>query len=400
LLDWNGHANLEFAASTYCVFYLYGYLFKGNKKVQLALNNIDDLHEKDEINIFLRGRMLTSMDAMWRIYGYQTYPSSQPYVTLIKPKLPFEVNMWVQEGKLSDLYVYFLRPNVLHNLTICQFYNMYDYRFKLDGARFRNYEPSGQITINDSCYFIQPTDGIKSFYIIKRLHPENVITRLNGIPPDAGEIYYVRFILREMAVKSFDDMLTYDGIRCQSFQEATYKRGLLQSDSEAVDTFQEARLYQSPNALRALFVLLTIQGFPTINIYNSEELKEAMYTDFCRGTSLESIRSAKEKLLEDLYDRFSRHNKDMTDFGLPKPINLSSELERELSQVEDTNFNALWLQELERETPNTEEMQIAFDEITRAIMIGETAFFCIRGVGGAGKTNFAKKVVNFTTQKN
>jgi tRNA A37 threonylcarbamoyladenosine biosynthesis protein TsaE len=59
----------------------------------------------------------------------------------------------------------------------------------------------------------------------------------------------------------------------------------------------------------------------------------------------------------------------------------------------------LWLQELERETPNTEEMQIAFDEITRAIMIGETAFFCIRGVGGAGKTNFAKKVVNFKTHK-
>ncbi len=63
-------------------------------------------------------------------------------------------------------------------------------------------------------------------------------------------------------------MLTYDGIRCQSFQEVTYRRGLLQSDSEAVDSFQEARLYQSPNALRALFVLLTIQGFPTINIYN------------------------------------------------------------------------------------------------------------------------------------
>ncbi len=120
-----------------------------------------------------------------------------------------------------------------------------------------------------------------------------------------------------------------------------------------------------------------------------------MYTDFCRGTSLESISSAKEKLLEDLHDRFSKHNKVMTDFGLPKPINLSSELERELSQVEDKSFNASWLQELERETPNTDEMKIAYDEIARAIMTGETAFFCIRGVGGAGKTNFCKKCNQF-----
>jgi hypothetical protein len=83
-------------------------------------------------------------------------------------------------------------------------------------------------------------------------------------------------------------------------------------DCEAIDTFQEARLYQLLNALKALFVLLMIQGFPTLSMYNSKELKEAMYSDFYRGNNLQSIRSAEEKLLEDLHDRFSRHNKDMT----------------------------------------------------------------------------------------
>jgi hypothetical protein len=263
---------------------------------------------------------------------------------------------------------------------------MYDYRYKLEGARFQN-------NANETYFFIQPTDGFKPFYIIKRINPQNSITRLNGIPPDAGEIYYVRFILREIPVKSFDDMLAFDGILCKSFQEATYKRGLLEMDCEAIDTFQEARLYQSPNALRALFVLLTIQGFPTLSIYNSKELKEAMYSDFYQGNSLQSIRFAEEKLLEDLHDRFSRHSKDMTQYGLPKPINVSTELERELSQVGDKHFNTLWLQELNQDTPTTNEMQIAYDEITEAIRRGETSFFCIRGVGGAGKTNFAKKVL-------
>ena len=55
VLDWDGHANLEFAASTYCIFYLYSYLFKGNRKVQLAINNLAGIESDDEINIFLRG---------------------------------------------------------------------------------------------------------------------------------------------------------------------------------------------------------------------------------------------------------------------------------------------------------------------------------------------------------
>jgi hypothetical protein len=51
--------------------------------------------------------MLTSMNAMWRIFGYQTYPAPTPSVWLIKAKLPSEVNMWIQEGKLTDVYVLF-----------------------------------------------------------------------------------------------------------------------------------------------------------------------------------------------------------------------------------------------------------------------------------------------------
>lgn len=138
LLDWDGHANLEFAASTYCIFYLYSYLFKGNKKVQLQLNNVGDINKDDEINIYLRGRMLTSMDAMWRVFGYQTYPAPYPAVRLIKAKLPIEVTAWCNEGKLTDIYVYFQRPQSLASLTVCEFYTYYDYKHTLEDARFRS----------------------------------------------------------------------------------------------------------------------------------------------------------------------------------------------------------------------------------------------------------------------
>ena len=52
VIDWDGHANLEFAASTYCIFYLYSYLFKGNRKVQLALAKAAGIDTSDEIQIF------------------------------------------------------------------------------------------------------------------------------------------------------------------------------------------------------------------------------------------------------------------------------------------------------------------------------------------------------------
>ena len=75
--------------SNYAVLYLYKYLFKGVKKVRVDFDIVNDLHEKDEINQYLRGRIITSMDVMWRAFGFQTYPATYPFVRLICCKLPY-----------------------------------------------------------------------------------------------------------------------------------------------------------------------------------------------------------------------------------------------------------------------------------------------------------------------
>jgi len=76
LLDWEGHCNSEFCASTYALIYLFKYLMKGNKKIQVFLNNTDDVGEADEIKLHLRGRMISSMEAAWRCLSYNIYPAS------------------------------------------------------------------------------------------------------------------------------------------------------------------------------------------------------------------------------------------------------------------------------------------------------------------------------------
>lgn len=71
LEDWDGHSYIDWCGSTYTVLYLYKYLYKGAKKVKFRLQNADDINDKDEISLYIRGRYLCSMDATWRILGYQ-----------------------------------------------------------------------------------------------------------------------------------------------------------------------------------------------------------------------------------------------------------------------------------------------------------------------------------------
>jgi len=65
-----------------------------------------------------------------------------------------------------------------------------------------------------------------------------------------------------------------------TFQEACVARGLCTDITEAVIAFSESVIFCSPAQLRAFFVLLTIQGFPTLHIFNVDELRGAMMEDY------------------------------------------------------------------------------------------------------------------------
>lgn len=114
LIDWEGHINVEYAGTSYTVLYLYKYLFKGNRKVKATFCDItENISKNDEIKLYIRGRFLCAMDAMWRISGYHTYPVAKPSVSKIKVKLPSHVEQLFSDGKICGLAVYFARPSHL-----------------------------------------------------------------------------------------------------------------------------------------------------------------------------------------------------------------------------------------------------------------------------------------------
>ena len=78
-----------------------------------------------------------------------------------------------------------------------------------------------------------------------------------------------------------------------TFQEACVARGLCTDITEAVIAFSESVIFCSPAQLRGFFVLLTIQGFPTLHIFNVDELRDAMTADYRQEFPLGDIAANK-----------------------------------------------------------------------------------------------------------
>ena len=101
--------------------------------------------------------------------GYQTYPSPNPSVRIIKIKTENEINKIIQDGQVCDLLTYFNRPNVLQNLTFAAFYQIYTYSLKLT-AQYRNIEFN---SLDLSCFAIFIPHTFKTYYIYKRNYYKN-----------------------------------------------------------------------------------------------------------------------------------------------------------------------------------------------------------------------------------
>ena len=94
---------------------------------------------KDEILLYVRGRYLCSMDAMWRTLRYHTYPSPTPTVYIIKVKLPEVTNYFSSRNELTDIQAYFQRPAQLHPLLYTEFHNRYIIKRTLSNLFKRKY---------------------------------------------------------------------------------------------------------------------------------------------------------------------------------------------------------------------------------------------------------------------
>ena len=204
ILHWGGHACLEFSGSTYCVLYLYDYLYKGSKKVQVNFNLTipNGLNPKDEQGHYIRGRKLNSMECMWRGLGYQTYPATNPKVFTLKVQLQDYVDNFSRLGKLTSMAIYMNRPAQLFDLRYGDFFRQFIVTRK---------QPSN----NETRWFKLTTMSRQygaEVYIKARKETDRVIVRLNMVMMGMGELYYLRLILMNKPISSCIDAKTVNGM--------------------------------------------------------------------------------------------------------------------------------------------------------------------------------------------
>jgi hypothetical protein len=421
LLDWNGHINVEYAGTTYTVLYLYKYLFKGNKKEKAKIMqqeenpNLTEEEEKNEILMYLKGRIICSMDSMWRFFHFQTYPSAKPSVMKINVKLPDHVEKLLQEQKLSDMTVYFARPQILADYKFTEFYHHFSYDRKLP-KRFRGktlWTEHGSVPFDENDFCVDVTAKVpalayagKTVYIFsKDSRYDKAIVRMSFLYPSAGEIFYLRILVKHRPAMSFLEYRTCNGTMHRTFQQSAIAHGYVDEYNETAIAFEEMKDVSTAAELRSFVVMLTVEGFPTLCIMENEAYVKILYDDFlhdneCRGTN---TKLAMNKMLIDLKRRFDTQGKEglMEACGFPMPIEdlRFTELERHRLLYPALEQEALFHQ-LCIQYPNTPEQEEVFQLIKAAVDNQQQLFLFIQGSAGTGKSTFANKVNAYVRSKN
>jgi hypothetical protein len=139
-------------------------------------------------------------------------------------------------------------------------------------------------------YHAMTIPGLKKnpLYLYKRKDNADRIVRTEMIYITAGEPYYLRLISKSRPFNSFKDARTVNGTVYATFQEAAIASHLVEDDRDARQCFLEAShfngtgpqdVHLTPSRLRGLFAHLTLNGYPTLNIFNDVALRDTMLTD-------------------------------------------------------------------------------------------------------------------------
>jgi hypothetical protein len=377
----------------------------------------------DEIGHYFRGRRLCAMDAVWRLLGFQTYPSSVPAVLAIKVRTEEFVELYAKDfKKYTDIEIYMKRQynadlwELSKNLTYKEFFSQFVY----------GYSPPTRAYLvgnNGAHHFIIVDTRTKKrpdVHVTKRSASRAaVVVRLTSVSRRSGELWYLRLILKNRAVSSFADCYkqwdieTNDYFRDQegeivthpTFQLAAVHNLYVESGKEeCLTAFSISALEDNdkPSALRLLFVTMTVNGFPTLAIKLRKDLWRCMYErqegrdPRQEELSLSESNRLEQELLTRLSDLLQAQNLTMEQFGLPSPDKMNTELERYALNF-PMNEQLQKLKDLQLLAPLNHEQAAVFDSFMTIIRNqgpnDDCRFLLLEGDGGTGKSLLLKHIV-------
>jgi len=297
--------------------------------------------------------------------------------------------------KLTSMDLYFNRPMALLRMKFQEMFEKYVVQRKPKTLQNVN----GQWMCGRPlrlCFHLAMLSDVygRQIYLVARDPSKRAICRLEQGRLGEGEKWYLRIILLNRPIRSFEDAKLVNGVRYPTFQEAALRSNFIKDGDECLCAFREAQLINIPRQMRALFTILTLQGYPTSVIYNDPVLQRSMY-DFDPSKNDSQLQ---QSMLEDIQRRLVTEGKSMAVYGLPMPIQRMTELEIHKLKY-SRQQGRLNYQRLEQDKPFNVEQQDIFNIVTEASgaqrKFDDGLFYFMKADAGCGKTTVAMKLAAY-----
>ncbi|KAK9740788.1 hypothetical protein RND81_03G060200 [Saponaria officinalis] len=322
-------------------------------------------------------------------------------------------NRWVVPYNAFLLAKYDCHLNVEVCSTVKAVKYLYKYVYKgHDRISFALTESDPPTTIDEissynSARWVSPPEAawrIFRFYL-NEIHPNIVVMqkkndkflaprqsgftigRLVYINPSEGERHYLRLLLKNVRRPlSFDDLLTVNDLRCTTFREPAYRRGLLEADNSIEKCLEEASQYQLPFVLRRLFATLLIYCQPKSPRDLFEKFNSHLSADFAltfstnpRKVFIMTLKSI-SSIIESMGKSF-----DSFDFG-GLTVDADTADQRTMKEIEEGVNISITTDDIDAVKLLNSEQRIAYNLINDTVMRGQSGSFFLDGPGGTGKT--------------
>ena len=125
-----------------------------------------------------------------------------------------------------------------------------------------------------------PKNEWEQYSWTERKQHANTIGRLYTVSPAEAERYHLRLLLdRRTDFYSYEQLLTYNGVIYNTYQEVCLAMGIIDDDKECIDAMQEAINYKYGTAIRKLFATIMVHTPPTKPRALWDKFKEGISED-------------------------------------------------------------------------------------------------------------------------
>jgi hypothetical protein len=350
--------------------------------------------ELDEITSYITKRFLTCTKACWRHFEFDIVQIKPPVMQL---QLHLEQEQNVVFKTTKEDVEEALAKNRDTMLTGYFFAN----QSHIQQAESLLYEdmPSKFVWTKqgkDKCWALRDES---------RPH-QRVIGRMPLIDPNAGDLFYLRILLKNLIGKqSFKDIRTVDNVTYLSNREACLKLGLLHNDSHWEDCLNDAVDVKMPYAIRDLFCTIIYSGDVADPIKLFNRFKDDMKEDFDRrrrkrtygdrdcDLDMESLST--NDLLIALNDYFKQFNRSNAFYNLPMPDETLTLFDR---KGELDPHAAIYVHK-NKPLLNKEQRYI-FNLITNKIDSNEGGCYKLKAAAGCGKTMLLNTILSYARMDN